>query len=136
MKVVAVIDVFSFGWVEVVFQFSEVLLAELSLALGRKSLPNRVVEAFFMLRINSRARRLRERLAIQIFTGNLWNVASIAWNMLRLDVLSGTADPVLSLQRMIAILQLIDILLLRRRVNMEIGLLVLGLADGNVDIVG
>ena len=40
MEVVAIIDVFALGWVQVVLQFSEVILAELGLSLSGEALLN------------------------------------------------------------------------------------------------
>ena len=38
VEVVAIVDVFALGWVQVVFELSEVLLAELGLRLCREAL--------------------------------------------------------------------------------------------------
>lgn len=53
MEVVAIVDIFAFGWVKIIFQLSEVGLAELSLALGGERVFDRVLETFFVLLVDS-----------------------------------------------------------------------------------
>ena len=55
--------------------------------------------------------------------------------MLSLDILRWPANPVLALQRVIAVLELIELRLLNWWIDMVVGLLVLRLAHGYVDVV-
>ena len=68
MEVVAIVDVFTLGWVKVIFQFSEVRLSELGLIFRSESLLNGVVEALLVLVINCSSGSLREALTIEILT--------------------------------------------------------------------
>ena len=52
VEIVAVIDIFSLSWIQIVLELSEVLLSKFSLAFRGKPLLHRVVESFFMLAID------------------------------------------------------------------------------------
>lgn len=60
MEIVAVVDVFSFGGVQIVFKFSEVLLAKLGGTFGSESLLYCMVEAFLVLVVDGGAGGTRE----------------------------------------------------------------------------
>ena len=98
VEVVAIVDVFALGWVEVILQFPEVGLSELRLVLGGESLLNRVVEALLMLVVNCRSGGLREALSVEVLTCNLRNVTCVSGNVLSFNILCWAADPVLASQ--------------------------------------
>lgn len=56
--------------------------------------------------------------------------------MLGLDILRWSSDPILALQRMVTVLEFIELRLLSWRIDVEVGLLVLWLAHGYIDVVG
>ena len=97
MEVVAVVDVFSFGWVQVILQMSEIILGVGSLSLGGESVLHRMIEAFFVLAVDSLGCCFGEALSVEVLTCNLRDITSISWDMLSFDVLGGASNPILSL---------------------------------------
>lgn len=94
-----------------------------------------MLEAFLILIVDGLGGCLGKALTVEILTGDLWHITSIAWNVLCLDVLSWATDPVLALDRVVAELDLVELRVLGGRVDMVISLLICGLADSNVDVV-
>lgn len=135
VEIVAIVDVFSFGWVEVILQLPEIRLAKFGGGLGSIPVLDGVVETLLMLIVDSSACHFGKTLCIQVLTCNLWDIAGITGNVLSLNILGGTANPVLAFKRRVSILQLIEGLFLCGWVNMVVSLLVRWLADGNVHVV-
>ena len=86
-----------------VLQSAEVVLAELGLLHRLKSLVERWLLTFVVLAIDSRSSGLSEGFTEEILRFDLWDVTSIPWNVLRLEVLSGTTEPVVSLFGVVAV---------------------------------
>lgn len=135
MEVECINNILDFSGLNVVLEQAEVVLAELGGILRRESIFDRVVEALLVLAIDGLGRRLGEALTVEVLTAHLRNITLIARNVLSLDVLVGTANPVLALLRGVTILQLIVLGVLRSQVHVVIVLVKVRLAHGDIDVV-
>lgn len=97
MEVRGVLLILELGWLHVILQSAEVILAVLGLCVGLESFVERRALSLVVLTVDGRAGRFGERLTEEVFRSNLWNVTSVAWDMLRFQVLCRTAEPVFSL---------------------------------------
>ena len=81
----------------VILESAEIIFAEFSLLISLESLVKRRLLTFVILSIDGSARCLGEGFTEQVFRLNLRHIAGISWNVLSLQILSGTSEPVLSL---------------------------------------
>ena len=95
--------VFQLSWLHVVLQSAEVVLAVLGLCVGLESLVEGRLLALVVLAVDCGASRLCKRLAEEVFRFYLRHVPSVPWHVLRLQILSWAAEPVLSLLRNVTI---------------------------------
>lgn len=65
-----------------------------------------------MLFVNSSAGDLGEGLAEKVLRSHLGNEACVSWDMLSFKVVCGSSKPVLSLTRVVAILELVVLFIL------------------------
>jgi len=86
-----------------ILQSAEVVLAKLCLLHRLESLVERWLLSFVVLAVDSRSSSLSEGFSEQILRLDLGDVASITWNVLRLEVLSWTTEPVLSFLGVVAV---------------------------------
>jgi len=80
-----------------VLQSAEVVLAKLGLLHRLESLVERWLLSFVVLAVDSRSRGLSEGFTEEILRLDLWDVASIPRDVLGLQILSRTTEPVVSL---------------------------------------
>ena len=85
------------SWLHSVLQSSMVVLAMLSLRISLETLVQRRYLALIVLGVDSGAGGLSKRLAEEVLRLNLRDVASVPGDVLSLQVLGWTAQPVLAL---------------------------------------
>ena len=95
--------ILEFGRFDIVLESAEVVLAKLSLCISLETLIERRLLALVILSVDGRASRLCERLAEQVLRFDLGYVASIAWDVLCLQVLSRATKPVLAFLRVVTV---------------------------------
>lgn len=122
MEISRILQVSGLRRVHVFSQPSEVSLVELVPGRRRKPLLLGGHLAFFVLGVDGTARNLGEALAVEVLTLDLGHEACIAGDVLRLDIVVGSAKPVLSLLGVVAILHLIVIGVHRWLLRIEVPL--------------
>ena len=88
--------ILSLSRLQVVLESPEVLLAELGLCRRLETFIKRRLLSLVVLCVDGSAGRLCKRLAKEVLRLDLRHVTLIAWDVLRLQVLRGTTQPVLS----------------------------------------
>ena len=112
MEIIAITNILDFSWIDLVFQGPKIIFIKLSLCFCCKSIFDWVIKTFLVVPVNSICSNFGITLSVQIFTWDLRNVASVTWNMLSLKVISWSTNPSLSFERVIAVLELLDVTLL------------------------
>lgn len=97
MKVCSVIEISLLGGVFVIsLQPAEVVLAEFSSVGGSEAVDSYGVGAFLVLGIDGAGSCLGEGFSVEVFRFDLRHVSCVTWNVLGLDVIVGTTEPVIS----------------------------------------
>jgi hypothetical protein len=116
------------GRLYIINQASVVCLSMLNDGVAQVPFVLRVIETRFKLFIDSNGSVLGKRLSKHVLRLNVGNEALIAGNVLSLDVLGGTTDPVLALLGGIGELYTVIVNVLRRLLRVQGPLGVLNLA--------
>lgn len=135
MEVVSIIYIFDFCWVQFFLQSSEIIFAVLRLVFSCKCVLYWMLETNLVLTVDGPTGCSCEALSEQIFTSCLWDITSVSWYVLCLKVLSWSTDPVFTFNWIISILKFFVHLVLWWWVDVVIILLILRLADGNINII-
>ena len=102
------------GRLHIINQASEVRLSMLNVSVGQVSFVRRMIETRFKLFIDSNGGVLGKRLSKHVLSFNVGNETLVAGDVLCLDVLIGTTDPVLALPGGVGELYLVVFKVLRR----------------------
>lgn len=89
--------VLDLGRLDVFLKSAEVVLAELLLGVGLETLIERRLLSFVVLSVDGGAGSLGEGPTKEVLRLDLGHVAGVSWDVLRLQVLSGAAQPVFAL---------------------------------------
>ena len=103
MEVRCVLDIFKLGRLDIVLKSAEVILGELLLGMGLETLVKWWDLALVVLGVDGRAGGLGEGSTEEVLRCNLWDVASVAWNVLGFQVLGGSTKPVVTLLGIVSI---------------------------------
>lgn len=135
MEIVAVVDVFSLCWVNVLHQVSEFMFAEFMGSLRGESVFDCMLKSFLVFTVDGSSCCFGKALSVQVLTGYLRNISCVPWNVLSLNILCWTSNPIFSVTRLISILDSIKIFILWRWVNVIVGLFIKWFANSNVNVV-
>ena len=114
MELCCVSLILEFCRLHIVLESPEVLLSELCLVQSREALIERWALPLVVLCVDRCSSGLGEWLCEQVLRFDLWNVAGVAWNVLRLKILSRTSKPVVAEFRIVTELDHFACLILTR----------------------
>ena len=135
MEVGCVDHVLALSRLHVVLESSEVLLAELGLSGSLETLVQGWALALVVLGVDGGASRLGERLAEEVLTLDLGHIALVAWDVLGLQVLSGTTEPVVTFLGVVSISNVCALLVNLGWLGVVLTRSIGRLANGHIDIV-
>lgn len=87
------------------------------------------------LTVNSSSRSFSERLSVNVLRLNLRNITSISRNVLSLNIVSGTTEPVITMLRVVSELKGIVEFISSRSIRVKLSLSERRLANSNIDII-
>lgn len=109
VEVISVGNVFLLGWVNSISDFSEVRFVELGFLFCLVDISRWEVVALYEVLVNGCCACLCKTLAKQVLRCDLWNETLVTWNMLRLERISWSTDPCLTLHRGISKFKLLTV---------------------------
>jgi hypothetical protein len=87
------------------------------------------------LTVNSSSRSFSERLSVNVLRLNLRNITSISRNVLSLNIVSGTTEPVITMLGVVSKLKGIVEFISSRSIRVKLSLSERRLANSNIDII-
>jgi hypothetical protein len=87
------------------------------------------------LTVNSSSRSFSERLSVNVLRLNLRNITSISRNVLSLNIVSGTTEPVITVLGVVSKLKGIVEFISSRSIRVKLSLSERRLANSNIDII-
>lgn len=135
MEVKSVNDVLDLCWLEIFSEVSKVILTVFLIILSSELSGLCLLKSSLILFINGLGSCFSKRLAIKVLTLHLRDVSTIARDMLGLNILGWTSDPVFTSLRVIAVLQLFINSVLSRWVHKIVIFLRVWLSTGNLNVL-
>ena len=117
------------------FESTEVVFTEVSSIRSLELFLGRRVDSGNVLTVNSSSRSFSERLSINVLRLNLRNITSISRNVLSLNIVSGTTEPVITMLGVVSKLKGIVEFISSRSIRVKFSLSERRLANSNIDII-
>lgn len=114
---------------------TEVVFTEVSSIRSLELFLGRRVDSGNVLTVNSSSRSFSERLSINVLRLNLRNITSISRNVLSLNIVSGTTEPVITMLGVVSKLKGIVEFISSRSIRVKLSLSERRLANSNIDII-
>jgi len=114
---------------------TEVVFTEVSSIRSLELFLGRRVDSSNVLTVNSSSRSFSERLSVNVLRLNLRNITSISRNVLSLNIVSGTTEPVITMLGVVSKLKGIVEFISSRSIRVKLSLSERRLANSNIDII-
>lgn len=114
---------------------TEVVFTEVSSIRSLELFLGRRVDSGNVLTVNSSSRSFSERLSVNVLRLNLRNITSISRNVLSLNIVSGTTEPVITMLGVVSKLKGIVEFISSRSIRVKLSLSERRLANSNIDII-
>jgi len=114
---------------------TEVVFTEVSSIRSLELFLGRRVNSGNVLTVNSSSRSFSERLSVNVLRLNLRNITSISRNVLSLNIVSGTTEPVITMLGVVSKLKGIVEFISSRSIRVKLSLSERRLANSNIDII-
>lgn len=114
---------------------TEVVFTEVSSIRSLELFLGRRVDSGNVLTVNSSSRSFSERLSVNVLRLNLRNITSISRNVLSLNIVSGTTEPVITMLRVVSKLKGIVEFISSRSIRVKLSLSERRLTNSNIDII-
>lgn len=114
---------------------TEVVFTEVSSIRSLELFLGRRVDSGNVLTVNSSSRSFSERLSVNVLRLNLRNITSISRNVLSLNIISGTTEPVITMLGVVSKLKGIVEFISSRSIRVKFSLSERRLANSNIDII-
>lgn len=114
---------------------TEVVFTEVSSIRSLELFLGRRVDSGNVLTVNSSSRSFSERLSINVLRLNLRNITSISRNVLSLNIVSGTTEPVITMLGVVSKLKGIVEFISSRSIRVKLSLSERRLTNSNIDII-
>jgi hypothetical protein len=130
-----VVLIFHLSWVRTVSKPSKITLTEVILKWRRVAIELIWHRALVEFSVNWGSGSLSEWLPVEVFRSYLWNITCVARHMLGLNVLSGSTEPIIPSRWLVSIGQSLVLVVLSRRIWVEVSLRELWLAWSDFDVI-
>jgi len=114
---------------------TEVVFTEVSSIRSLELFLGRRVDSGNVLTVNSSSRSFSERLSVNVLRLNLRNITSISRNVLSLNIVSRTTEPVITMLGVVSKLKGIVEFISSRSIRVKLSLSERRLANSNIDII-
>jgi len=114
---------------------TEVVFTEVSSIRSLELFLGRRVDSGNVLTVNSSSRSFSERLSVNVLRLNLRNITSISRNVLSLNIVSGTTEPVITMLGVVSKLKGIVEFISSRSIRVKLSLSERRLTNSNIDII-
>lgn len=114
---------------------TEVVFTEVSSIRSLELFLGRRVDSGNVLTVNSSSRSFSERLSVNVLRLNLRNITSISRNVLSLNIVSGTTEPVITMLGVVSKLKGIVEFISSRSIRVKLSLSERRLSNSNIDII-
>lgn len=114
---------------------TEVVFTEVSSIRSLELFLGRRVDSGNVLTVNSSSRSFSERLSVNVLRLNLRNITSISRNVLSLNIVSRTTEPVITMLGVVSKLKSIVEFISSRSIRVKLSLSERRLANSNIDII-
>lgn len=114
---------------------TEVVFTEVSSIRSLELFLGRRVDSGNVLTVNSSSRSFSERLSVNVLRLNLRNITGISRNVLSLNIVSGTTEPVITMLGVVSKLKGIVEFISSRSIRVKLSLSERRLANSNIDII-
>lgn len=114
---------------------TEVVFTEVSSIRSLELFLGRRVDSGNVLTVNSSSRSFSERLSVNVLRLDLRNITSISRNVLSLNIVSGTTEPVITMLGVVSKLKGIVEFISSRSIRVKLSLSERRLANSNIDII-
>jgi len=114
---------------------TEIVFTEVSSIRSLELFLSRRVDSGNVLTVNSSSRSFSERLSVNVLRLNLRNITSISRNVLSLNIVSGTTEPVITMLGVVSKLKGIVEFISSRSIRVKLSLSERRLTNSNIDII-
>lgn len=114
---------------------TEVVFTEVSSIRSLELFLGRRVDSGNVLTVNSSSRSFSERLSVNVLRLDLRNITSISRNVLSLNIVSGTTEPVITMLGVVSKLKGIVEFISSRSIRVKLSLSERRLTNSNIDII-